>query len=150
MGDLLTDRALNACRIANQEAHDWGHDWIEPEHLMLGLIKEGSIAKLMLNQICDKADQLQAAIEMTMTRGPHVGAKGKLPLTPNAKRAVELALTERHRFNHKLVGTEHLLLGLLMLPDSRLAGAFKSLDVDLEQIRRRMLTIMAVIAERSL
>jgi ATP-dependent Clp protease ATP-binding subunit ClpA len=67
---------------------------------------------------------------------PVVGAaKGNLPMSPEAKKALELALREAVALKHRYIGTEHLLLGLLRGQSGDLASVFVELSVDHDQVR---------------
>jgi len=143
MNGLFTDRARQALEFALDEAVANGQTSIGPEHLMLGLIREGSgIAAAMLREVCDNAYRLAPAIRQLLIREPDAGKSRKLPMLPSTKDSIELALGECRRLSHNYVGTEHLLLGLLQLPDSPLAGAFASIGVNPQEINRRMLALM--------
>ena len=72
MYERFTDRARQALRFANEEATKRGHEYILPEHLLLGLIREGSgIGAAALNEVCDKADRLAEAINHTIENGTY-------------------------------------------------------------------------------
>src|SRR5690348_11448813 len=108
MSGLANDRARQSLTNANKQALACGREYIEPNDLMLGLIQEGSgIANAVLNEVCGRQSQLESAVVATMTRGAYPPAKrGKLPLSSASKRAIELALVERSRLKHNLMGNE--------------------------------------------
>src|SRR6478609_4045973 len=135
MYERFTERARQALRFANEEATKRGHEYILPEHLLLGLIREGSgIGAAALNEVCDKADRLAEAINHTIENA----TPGE---SPRIKHLVDLAMSERQRLNHNYVGTEHLLLALLQSSDAMLASAFASIGVDPAAIRNRTLEL---------
>src|SRR6478736_3416216 len=135
MYERFTDRARQALRYANEEATKRGHEYILPEHLLLGLIREGSgIGAAALNEVCDKADRLAEAINQTIDNTPQRDS-------PGTRDVIELAMSERKRLNHNYVGTEHLLLALLQSSDAMLASAFASIGVDPAAIRNRTLVL---------
>jgi len=112
--EKFTDRARKVFQLANQEAQRFNHEYIGTEHILLGLIKEGSgVAAAVLKNLDLDLRKLRLEIEKLVQSGPDMVQMGKLPQTPRAKKVVEFAIEaakERHD-NH--VGTEHILIGLL-------------------------------------
>jgi hypothetical protein len=74
--------------------------------------------------------------------GPDMVTMGKLPQTPRVKLALEFAIEEARSLNHDFVGPEHLLLGLLRVPDCTAARTLVNLGADLEEIRRQVLRLL--------
>ena len=114
--ERFTDRARKVMQLANQEAQHWGHDYVAPEHLLLGLLKEGSgIASNVLKILSIDTAKIRDMVESSAGK-PQPSANcrvGRLPLTPRAKSVVEFAVDEASKLQHSYVGTEHVLLGLL-------------------------------------
>ena len=67
---------------------------------------------------------------------------GKLPVAPRAKKATEYAIEEARGLNHNFVGTEHLLLGLLRVPEGVAARALTDLGLKVDQIREEILRLV--------
>ncbi|HCF86641.1 MAG TPA: hypothetical protein DEV72_15745, partial [Ktedonobacter sp.] len=59
-----------------------------------------------------QVDQVRHSVEAIIGRGGHI-VSGEVGLTPRAKKVIELAVDEARRLNHRFIGTEHLLLGLV-------------------------------------
>ena len=111
--ERFTDRARKVMQLANQEAYRWNHDHVGTEHVLLGLVKEGSgLAAHVLQQFGLTVANVRAAAEKYIKPGPDV-VIGRLPHTPRTKRLIENAVGEARHLKHNHVGTEHLLLGLL-------------------------------------
>src|SRR5712692_4422512 len=114
MYERFTDRARKVVQLANQEAQRLNHEYIGTEHILLGLIKEGSgVAANVLKNLDIDLQKVRKEIEKIVLSGPDTVKMGKLPQTPRAKKVVEHAIEEARNFNHNYVGTEHLLLGLV-------------------------------------
>src|SRR6478735_3915613 len=116
MFERFTDRARKVMQIANQEAQRFNHEYIGTEHILLGLIKEGSgVAANVLNNLDADLRKVRLEVETIVQTGPGgVGiAAGQRPQTPRSKKVIEYAVEEARRLKHNYVGTEHLLLGLL-------------------------------------
>ena len=119
MYERFTGRAREVMRLANEEAERWNHEYIGTEHMLLGLIKEGSGvgASVLKNMVMD-LKRIEQDIEKLVRRGPGKITMNKYPQTPRAKKVIEYAISQALNLNHNYVGTEHLLLGLLQATDS--------------------------------
>ena len=115
MYERFTDRARKVMQLANQEAQRFNHEYIGTEHVLLGLVKEGSgVAANVLKNLDVDLRKIRLEVEKIVQHGPggdygHV--MGKLPHTPRAKKVIEYSIEEARNLNHNYVGTEHLLLG---------------------------------------
>ena len=118
MYERFTDRARKVMQLANQEAQRFNHEYIGTEHILLGLVKEGSgVAANVLKNLDIDLRKVRLEVEKLVKSGPDMVTMGKLPQTPRAKKVIEYAIEEARNLNHNYVGTEHLLLGLLREQD---------------------------------
>jgi ATP-dependent Clp protease ATP-binding subunit ClpA len=125
--EKFTSRAITSLALANQEAQRFNHEYIGSEHLLLGLIKEGSgIAQAVLKHFNFDLTKARLSIEKLVKSGPEMVTMGKLPYTPRAKKALEVAAEIAVKSGHNFIGTEHLLLGLLSDPDSLAVKAIQA------------------------
>src|ERR1700733_12738220 len=114
MYERFTDRARKMMALANQEAWRLGHQQIATEHILLGLVKEGSgVGANVIKSFNVDLRRVRSEVEKQIERRPMVAGAGKLPQTPIAKKVTEFAIEEARTLEHKHVGTEHMLLGLL-------------------------------------
>src|SRR5213596_721421 len=114
MYERFTDRARKVMQLANQEAQRLHHEYIGTEHILLGLIREGSgVAANVLKNLDIDLRKVRQEVEKLVQVSLEVCAPGRLPQTPRAKKVVEYAIEEARNVNHNYVGTEHILLGLL-------------------------------------
>jgi four helix bundle protein len=145
MYERFTDRARKVMALANQEARRFNHEYIGTEHILLGLVLEGSStgATVMKNLGVDLA-ALRAEVQKLVQRGPDVVTIGKLPQTPRAKQVIECAIEEARALNHNYVGTEHILLGLLRVRDGIAAQMLMNLGLQLEAVRHEVLRLLGV------
>src|SRR5437588_4434290 len=65
-----------------------------------------------------------------------------MALTPRTKKVFEFAVDEAHHLNHRFIGTEHLLLGLLREGEGIAAGVLENLGLQLEQVRTETLRVL--------
>ena len=114
MFDRFTDRAKKTMSLSRHEAMQLGHDYIAPEHMLLGLLQTDGVAVNVLRNLGVELDALRTSILGATRRGAtQIPAQAQLPFTPAAKRVLEHALEESSRFAHNYIGSEHLLLALL-------------------------------------
>ncbi len=140
--DLFTKRARHVLTLAQEEAQRFQHNYIGTEHLLLGLVREEEgIAAQVLSNLGIEVDQVRHAVEAIIGRGERL-VLGELGLTPRAKKVMELAMDEARRLNHRFIGTEHLLLGLIREGEGIAAGVLENLGLQLEQVRTETVRVL--------
>jgi ATP-dependent Clp protease ATP-binding subunit ClpA len=145
MYERFTDRARKVMQLANQEAQRFNHEYIGTEHILLGLVKEGSgVAANVLKNLDVDLRKIRLEVEKIVQSGPDMVTMGKLPQTPRAKKVIEYAIEEARNLNHNYVGTEHLLLGLLREQEGVAAQVLMNLGLKLEDVRNELLRILGV------
>lgn len=141
--EKFSERARRALTRAQEEAQHFGHNYIDTEHILLGLISEDEgIACKVLNNLGVASSKIRAAIEFVVGRGEKQNV-GEVGLTPRAKKVIELAVDEARRLNHNYIGTEHLLLGLLREHEGTAAGVLESFGITLEKVQAETLSILS-------
>jgi ATP-dependent Clp protease ATP-binding subunit ClpC len=150
MFERFTDRARKVMALANQEAQRFNHDVIGTEHILLGLVKEGSgVGATVLKNFDVDIKKLRLEVEKHVKSGPDMVTIGKLPQSPRAKKVVEYAIDEARALNHNYVGTEHILLGLLRETEGIAAQVLLSLGLKLEEVRQEILNLLGAGVEGS-
>jgi ATP-dependent Clp protease ATP-binding subunit ClpC len=148
MFERLTDRARKVMALANQEAQRLNHEYIGTEHILLGLVKEGSgVGANVLKNLDIDLRKVRLEVEKLVKSGPEMVTMGKLPQTPRAKKVIEYAIEEARNLNHNYVGTEHLLLGLLREHDGVAAQVLMNLGLKLEEVREEVLNLLGAGGE---
>ena len=148
MFERLTDRARKVMALANQEAQRFNHEYIGTEHILLGLVKEGSgVGANVLKNLDIDLRKVRLEVEKLVKSGPDMVTMGKLPQTPRAKKVIEYAIEEARSLNHNYVGTEHLLLGLLREMDGVAAQVLMNLGLKLEEVREEVLNLLGAGVE---
>ena len=143
MFERFTDRARKVMALANQEAQRFNHEYIGTEHILLGLVKEGSgVGANVLKNLDVDLRKVRLEVEKLVHSGPEMVTMGKLPQTPRAKKVIEYAIEEARNLNHNYVGTEHLLLGLLREHDGVAAQVLMNLGLKLEEVREEVLNLL--------
>jgi hypothetical protein len=139
----FTDRARKVMQLANQEAIRYNHEYIGTEHILLGLVREGSgVAANVLKNLRIDGNKIRLEVESIIVAGPEVIPIPKLPQTPRAKKVLEFACDEARQLNHNYVGTEHLLLGLLRESGGVAAQVLLNLGLSLPALRGAILEIV--------
>jgi ATP-dependent Clp protease ATP-binding subunit ClpC len=148
MFERFTDRARKVMALANQEAQRFNHEYIGTEHILLGLVKEGSgVGATVLKNLDVDIKKLRLEVEKLVKSGPDMVTMGKLPQTPRAKKVIEYAIEEARSLNHNYVGTEHILLGLLRESEGIAAQVLMNLGLKLENVRQEVLNLLGAGVE---
>jgi hypothetical protein len=142
MPNKLTQHAQETMVLAQEEAASLNHHYVGTEHILLALLQgdSGSCVEL-LRTMGLEATAVRAEIEKIVGRGPAAIAPGQLPLTPRAKSVIDYAAEEARLINQKLIGTEHLFLGLFREPDGVAAKVLVNLRLKLRDVRTEILKI---------
>ena len=143
MYERFTDRARKVMQLANQEAQRFNHEYIGTEHMLLGLVKEGTgVAANVLKNLEVDLRKIRLEVEKLVQSGPEMITMGKLPQTPRAKKVIEFSMEEARNLNHNFVGTEHILLGLLREQEGVAAQVLMNLGLKLEEVREEVLNLL--------
>ena len=143
MFERFTERARKVIALANQEAQRFNHEYIGTEHLLLGLVKEGTgVGANVLRNLGVELQKVRLEVEKIVSPGSDMVTMGKLPHTPRAKKVQEYAIEEARNLNHNYVGTEHLLLGLLREQDGVAAQVLMNLGLRLDEVREEVLNLL--------
>ena len=145
MYERFTDRSRRVMQLANQEAQRFNHEYIGTEHMLLGLIKEGTgIACNVLKNLDVDLRKVRLEVEKLVPTGPGGDqvVLGKLPHTPIAKKAIEQSVEEARSLGHNYVGTEHILLGLLTVPEGVAVSVLLGIGLKLERVREEVLRLL--------
>ncbi len=134
----FTPRARKAVEAAQEEARTARHGSVEPEHLVLGLLRqEGTFAYRAITEQGAEPDAVRAAVATQGQEGEPL--TGNLPVGAAAKKTLQLVLREALRLGHNYIGTEHILLGVLSDEQDRCAVALTALGVTHDATERWVL-----------
>jgi len=143
MFDRFTDRAKKVMNLARQEAQRFNHEYLGTEHILLGLVQEGSgVAANVLKNMGIDLTKIRSEVEKIVKTGPSMVTMGNLPFTPRAKKVLELSMEEATNLGHNYIGTEHLLLGLIKENEGIAAQVLLNLGVKLEDVREEVLDFL--------
>ncbi|MGL5406721.1 MAG: ATP-dependent Clp protease ATP-binding subunit [Propionibacteriaceae bacterium] len=143
MFERFTDRARRVVVLAQDEARMLNHNQIGTEHILLGLIREGEgVAAKALEALDISLEAVRAQVEEIIGRGQQAPT-GHIPLTPRAKKVLELSLREALQLNHSYIGTEHILLGLIREGEGVAAQVLVKLGADLDTVRNQVVQLLS-------
>jgi len=142
MYERFSDTARKAMQLAKQEAQRFHHEYIGTEHILLGLVAEGSgVAATVLKNLDVALSKIRLEVEKIVQSGRDTVAASKMPQTQRAKKVIEYAMEEARNLNHNFVGTEHLLLGLLREQEGVAAQVLMNLGVQLDGVRENVVKL---------
>jgi ATP-dependent Clp protease ATP-binding subunit ClpB len=111
--DKFTEKAQEALQGAAELARDNGQQAVEPEHLLLALVREEEgVARTLLERAGASVQALEPALVSVVERFPKVSGGGQPYLSPALNKALEQAEKEAERLKDEYISTEHLLLAL--------------------------------------
>lgn len=143
MFDRFTDRARKVMALAREEARRFNHEYIGTEHILLGLVKEGSgVAANVLQNLDIELKKVRFEVEKIVQTGPDLISVGQLPFTPRVKKALEFSMEEARTLGHNYIGTEHLLLGLIKEQEGVAAQVLMNLGLKLEDVRDEIIGLL--------
>ena len=132
----FTERAQKVIMHAKEEAARLKHDYVGPEHILLGLIRSGSgVAVGVMKNMGISLTRLKKEVESMLSPGIGTVSLDELSFTPKAKKALELSIEEATNMGHGYVGTEHLLLGIVKEGESAAAKVLAGFGATLERTR---------------
>ena len=134
----FTARARDVILYAQEEATRCNRNSVEPEELLLGLVRNGETAVgQLLAGLGLTPDQIRAGLGRLQPAGPENRARD-LPLAPRGKRIIDLAYEEARQANLNYIGTEQLLLALLLEGGGEAERVLQSLGVTPERVRQEL------------
>ena len=148
MYERFTDRARKVMQLAQQECDRFNHDYVGTEHILIGLLKEGSgVAANVLKNLDMDLAKIRSEVEKVVMPSPEEGRSGltplaKKPITPRGKQAIEFAIESAKSLNHNYIGTEHLLLGVLSVTEGIACQVLKNLGLTIENVREEVLNLL--------
>ncbi len=114
----FTEKANNALNYSIESAENFGHTYVGSEHILLGLLKEGTgVAAVVLSELGINDSELENIIRTEIG----VGSRTSLStddFTPRTKRILQMAVMQAATLGHNYVGTEHLLIAIIEESDS--------------------------------
>jgi ATP-dependent Clp protease ATP-binding subunit ClpC len=142
MFERFTDRARRVVVLAQEESRLLGHSYIGTEHLLLGLLAEGDgVAARALESLDVTLEAAREQVREIIGPGQQE-PRGHIPFTPRAKKILELSLRAALDLGSEVIGTEHLLLGLIDEGDGVGAQILERLGAPARAVRGAVLSLV--------
>lgn len=151
MNKNFTDRSIKVFELADQEAKRLNRNCIDTEHVLLGLLKEGSgVAVNVLMNLDLDLEEIREEVEKLIKSGFAHTTSNTLPQTPRVEKVIEQALQESKNMDHTYVGTGHLLLALMIEGDSVATQVLENLNITAERIIYEIHSLLGTSNEEEL
>ena len=139
----FTKRAEKALEYAGDLAQGFGHNYIGTEHILYGLVKDGSgVASQVLNMQKITAENVVEEIEVLIGKGDKSQNRGEIGFTPRSKRVIENAFLEARKLGSEFIGTEHLLIGIMREGDSVAVRIMMDLNVNPQKLYNEIVKVI--------
>ncbi|HKX87142.1 MAG TPA: ATP-dependent Clp protease ATP-binding subunit [Flavobacterium sp.] len=146
MDDNFSPRVRDVITYSKEEALRLGHDFIGTEHLMLGILRDGSGTAInILNNLSVDLDHLRRKVEILSPANPNPTTgndKKNLHLTRQAERALKTTFLEAKVFQSSTISTGHLLLCILRNENDPTTKLLNKLKIDYDTAKEQYLTMM--------
>jgi ATP-dependent Clp protease ATP-binding subunit ClpC len=135
MFEYFNEKAIKNVVLAQEEARNTGHNLVGTEHILLGVIGEGTstAAELLANLGVDLERTRELAIEVVGKGSGFIPAN--IPFTPKAKRILEQAFNEARQLKSNFISPEHILLAIIKQSDNMAVKLLTKQNVNLRQLR---------------
>lgn len=138
----FTNSAEKAIEIANNIAIELGHNYIGTEHILYGLVKEGTgvASKVLENQGVTPEDVLSDIEELIGKE--ETNSEATVGFTPRTKRVIENAFREARKLGSDYIGTEHILIGIMREGDSVAVRIMLDLNVNPQKLYNEIIKVI--------
>lgn len=142
MLERFTQRARRVVVLATEEARSRRHDAIGPEHLLMGILRDGAgLAVAVLRRLGVNPEVLRTEVDRILSEAPAPAIAAAPGFSSELKVVLEAAVEEQWRHHHNYIGTEHLFLGLLDVR-STMSEVLRSAGADLNAAREITLQLL--------
>lgn len=141
--DRYTEKAQEALTLAQEAAEDMGARTIGTEHILVGLIEEGSgTAAKVLEESGVKLDRVLQLEQQLVSSYQNTKIQDREGFTPSARHVLENSYREAVRFHASLIGTEHILMAMLKESDCVAIRLLNTLNINIQKIYIDLLSAM--------
>ena len=149
----FTERAQKAISLSRITAIEMGHPYVGSEHLLMGLIREGSgVAYSVLANLSITEEKLSEIIARYVGKGAPLPEDSEISFTPRSKRILEISAAEAKRNGHSYIGTEHILMAIIRDGDGVGARVLGAMGINLgmlySEIERSLGTVPTAEAKK--
>ena len=146
----FTARAEKALEYAQEIAMELGHNYIGTEHLLYGLVEEGTgVASKVLENQGLTSEKVKQSIEEIVGVGDEIEDANQISFTPRSKRVIENAFLEARKLGTEYIGTEHLLIGIMKEGDCVATRIMLEEDVNPQGLYNELVKVLNEEGEES-
>ena len=139
----FTNSAAKAIEIANDIAMELGHGYVGTEHILYGLIEEGTgVASKVLQKLGATSEKVLEDIEQLIGRGSLVNSEMTIGFTPRTKRVIENSFREARKLGSDYIGTEHILIGIMREGDSVAVRIMMDMDINPQNLYNELMKVI--------
>lgn len=143
MTDRFTEKAKESINLAVDVAESLGHSYVGTEHLLLGLLQEGTgVAASVLLECGVKAEKVMDLVRQLITPNQSVRVVEPTSYTPSARRVLENSYKEAVRFKAQLIGTEHILIAIIRENDCVASRLLNTMGISIQKLYVDLLAAM--------
>ena len=143
MIDRFTAKAREAIGLAVDAAETLGHNYVGTEHLLIGLLQEGTgVAARVLDECGVKVDKVTELVSQLITPNQTVRTAEQNTYTPSARRVIENSYREAVRFKAPLIGTEHILIAIIRENDCVASRLLNTMGISIQRLYVDLLAAM--------
>lgn len=136
MFDRFTEDAKQLMNGARLQSQRLSHQYFAPEHMLLALLEQPDcLGSRILRELGQDPRHIQRDLEQLVVRGVAPVNPAAIPFAPSAKKVLELAMQNAQELDHRIIGTGHLLIGLLVVPETIPAGVLAAHGIDPLHVR---------------
>lgn len=143
----LTMRAKKVLEFhAQEEAKRLNHDMVTPEHVLLGLIREGEgLAARVIMKLKLDTEKLRTDLEAHLTSlSTNTKILGNVPSSQRVQRVISRAADEARALGHNYIGTEHLLLGIMREGQNTAFNVLTNMGLDIDMLRQEIMKMLGL------
>ena len=149
MADRYTTQAREALRLAEKAAFELNHSYVGSEHLLVGLIQEGSgVAAKVLEANGVTPDRVLELIDRLISGGYNVAMEDKQEYSPMAVKILQNAYKEAVRYKAQLIGTEHILIAIIKDANCIASKLLHTININIQKVYTEILGAMGEDAVR--
>jgi catechol 2,3-dioxygenase-like lactoylglutathione lyase family enzyme len=138
MFERYNEKARRTIFFARYEASTFGSPYIESEHMLLGLLREDRALSMRFITPRTSAEALREEIERHHSPRESIPTSVDLPLSNECKHILAYATEESERLAHQVIGTEHLLLGILREQNSFASELLQQHGLKIDEVRQEI------------
>lgn len=143
MIDRFTVKAREAIGLAVDAAESLGHNYVGTEHLLIGLLQEGTgVAARVLDECGVKVEKVMELVNQLITPNQAVSTAEQNTYTPRARKVIENSYREAVRFKAPLIGTEHILIAIIRENDCVASRLLNTMGVSIQKLYVDLLSAM--------